>query len=61
MTQLELTKKEIDIICTSLKLYVRMAETTLKNGNNNFLKEQDVITVVSSLNTIGLLLKKINK
>jgi hypothetical protein len=57
---LELTKKETDLIYSSLKLYIKMAEVSIKNGKNSFT-EKDSKSIVDCINTVGTLLKKLKQ
>jgi hypothetical protein len=55
---LELTKKETDLIYSSLKLYIKMAEVSIKNTKATFTNDE-ADSLIDYINTAGLLIKKL--
>jgi hypothetical protein len=57
---LELTKKETDLIYSSIKLYIKIGEMSIKNTKRTFTnKEAD--SMINEINIAGLLLKKLKQ
>lgn len=60
MMKLDITKKEKDLIYSSLKVYIKMAEISIKNTKTTF-SNNEADNLIEYINTAGLLLKKLNK